>query len=71
MYESGSTMIEMIDILKNMGFDLVAINPVFSDPMSGYLLQADGIFINTNLFYIINCNYFINLSLNKVNFITY
>jgi len=49
MYESGPTMIEMLDVLKSMGFVLVAINPVFSDPVSGYLLQADGIFINSNL----------------------
>ena len=49
MYEGGPTMMEMLDILKNMGFHLVAINSVFSDPMSGYLLQADGIFVNSNL----------------------
>ena len=49
MYEGGPIMMEMLDILKSMGFDLVAINPVFSDPMTRYLLQVDGIFINTNL----------------------
>ena len=49
MYEGGPIMVEMLDILKNIGFDLVAINPVFSNPISGYLLQADGIFVNTNI----------------------
>lgn len=48
MYKGGPVMMEMLDILKDMGFDLVAINSVFVDPVSGYLLQADGIFINKN-----------------------
>ncbi len=49
MYENGPTMMDMLDIMKSKGFDLVAINPVFSDPMTGYLLQADGIFANVNI----------------------
>lgn len=49
MYEGGPVMHEMLEILKNTGFELVAINPVFSDPVSGYLLQADGIFVNASV----------------------
>lgn len=49
MYQNGPTMMEMLELMKNKGFRLVAIDPVFSDPVSGYLLQADGIFVNTNL----------------------
>lgn len=44
MYEEGPTMVEVLDTMKGLGFRLVAINPVFSDPVTGYLLQADGIF---------------------------
>lgn len=45
LYEGSPMYYEMIDYLKELGFCLVSIEGGFSDPYSGYLLQADGIFV--------------------------
>lgn len=43
MYECGPLLKDMLVFLEQLGFTLVAINPVFSDPATGYMLQVDGI----------------------------
>jgi len=45
MYEGGATLVEMLDYLCHMGFVMVSLCPVFSDPQTGRLFQVDGIFI--------------------------
>lgn len=45
LYQGGLLMDEMLDCLAQMGFRLVSLEPVFFDPKTGYMLQADGIFI--------------------------
>lgn len=47
MYEGGPLLKNMLTFLEELGFSLVAINPVFSDPATGYTLQVDGIFTRT------------------------
>lgn len=45
MYEQAPLYHEMINYLEGLGFGLVSIEGVFTDPNTGYLLQADGIFV--------------------------
>ena len=45
LYEGGALYIDMVEHLERLGFSLVSIEPVFSDPKTGYVLQADGIFV--------------------------
>lgn len=49
MYEGSPMYYEMIDYLESQGFGLVSIETVFSDPLTGYMLQADGIFVGRSL----------------------
>lgn len=49
MYKGGIQYMEMLTFLEKLGFTLIAINPIFSDPKTGYMLQADGLFINKKL----------------------
>lgn len=44
LYEDELLFIEMMDLLNQKGYKLVAIEPGFSDPLTGQLLQVDGIF---------------------------
>jgi len=44
LYEGTPLMTEMISYLESLGFVLVALNDVFSDPNSDRLLQVDGLF---------------------------
>lgn len=44
LYAGQKLMPEMLEILKNMGFDLWGIAPVFVDLRSGRMLQVDAIF---------------------------
>jgi len=46
MYEGAPEIVEMLEYMKNIGFKLVSLSNVFSDPKSGYILQVDGIFVN-------------------------
>ena len=43
LYEGGALMREALDRLDAAGYDL-GLEPGFSDPSSGRLLQADGLF---------------------------
>ena len=47
LYEASPLFIDMAEYLKKIDFSLVSIEPVFTDPKTGYLLQADGIFVRT------------------------
>jgi FkbM family methyltransferase len=44
LYKGGILYLEMIDLLKDFGFDLYSVENGFFDPNSGQLLQVDGIF---------------------------
>jgi FkbM family methyltransferase len=45
MYRGGMLLQDALDYLDRKGFKLVSIEPAFSDPETGYMLQVDGIFI--------------------------
>jgi FkbM family methyltransferase len=45
LYEGQALMPELVTRLHEAGFNLVAVEPVFSDPESGELLQSDGLFV--------------------------
>jgi len=44
LYDGELLLNEMLALMANKGYTLVAIEPGFSDPASGQLLQLDGIF---------------------------
>jgi FkbM family methyltransferase len=46
LYEGQSDYLNLIHYMTTKGFRLVELNPGFSDPQTGHLLQIDGIFIN-------------------------
>jgi len=45
LYEGAPSYLSMLEQLNAAGFQLVSFEPVFQDANTGYLLQADGIFI--------------------------
>jgi FkbM family methyltransferase len=45
LYETGPLYREIIAYLDQMGFEVYTILPDFRDPVSGRMLQADGIFV--------------------------
>lgn len=49
LYEGQALYREVIDYLDGLGFGLVSLEPGFSDPRTGYLLQMDGIFVSQRL----------------------
>jgi FkbM family methyltransferase len=44
LYADGTLLEDMLTLTRQAGFSLLGIEPGFSDPRSGRLLQADGIF---------------------------
>jgi len=48
LYKNEMLFNEMIENLRVKGFELCSIEPGFSDPKSGKLLQVDGIFFKSN-----------------------
>ena len=44
LYENEVLFTTMIDYMSEKGYTLMSIEPVFSDPVTGQLLQIDGIF---------------------------
>ena len=45
LYEGSPILSEMLEYMDKVDYELVSIEHVFSDPKTGYMLQADGIFI--------------------------
>ena len=48
LYENEILFIDMINYLDNKGFQLFSLEPGFSDPTTGRLLEVDGIFVKKN-----------------------
>ncbi len=48
LYSGETLLAEMIHELDERGFQLVSIEPAFADPVTGQLLQVDGIFFRTS-----------------------
>lgn len=44
LYAEGAGYLEMLELLENKGFQLMGIEPGFSDAATGQLLQFDGVF---------------------------
>ncbi len=44
LYEGAPRVDELIRLLREKGYELVSLEPGFADPVSGHMLQADGIF---------------------------
>ena len=44
LYEGSATFDDLYRIMRDFGFELVAMEEVFSDEKSGKLLQIDGVF---------------------------
>jgi FkbM family methyltransferase len=49
LYKDAIDYQGMIEFLKTKGFDLYGLEPGFSDPITGRLLQCDGVFMNKAL----------------------
>lgn len=45
LYDGQLLWQEMIDLMGSLGFELATITPGFSDPRTGVMLQADGVFV--------------------------
>jgi FkbM family methyltransferase len=45
LYEGDSSWRTVIDHIESRGFELAGLEPGFEDPVSGRMLQADGIFV--------------------------
>ena len=45
MYVGGADFMEMITYLTQLEFKMVSIEPFFTDPKTGQILQVDGIFV--------------------------
>ena len=45
LYEGSLILSEMLEYIDKLDYELVSIEHVFSDPKTGHMLQADGIFI--------------------------
>lgn len=44
LYEGGMLIREALDLVDSLGFTLSGLQPGFTDPRNGRMLQADGIF---------------------------
>lgn len=47
LYEGAPDITEMLRFMKTLGFKIVSISNVFSDPQTCHLLQVDGIFVKS------------------------
>jgi FkbM family methyltransferase len=48
LYENDQLMDRTIDELRGSGFTLIDVRPMFADPDTGRLLQADGLFVRNS-----------------------
>jgi FkbM family methyltransferase len=44
LYDGELTLIELLELMRDEGYVLVALDPGFTDPRTGYILQVDGAF---------------------------
>ncbi|WP_025735795.1 FkbM family methyltransferase [Mycobacterium genavense] len=44
LYEGGMLVREALDLMDSLGFTLTGLQPGFTDPRNGRMLQADGVF---------------------------
>lgn len=44
LYEGQASWLEVVESLAALGFSLIAVEPVFSDPKTGYMVEIDGLF---------------------------
>jgi FkbM family methyltransferase len=49
LYETELLLVDMITYLNKLGFELFSLEEGFTDPVTGRLLQVDGIFVNKNV----------------------
>lgn len=49
LYEGQLTLIPMLELMRDAGFDLVGFEPGFDDKVTGEYLQVDGIFRNRRM----------------------
>ena len=49
LYDGAPTARDMLERLDRSGFELMGIEPGFSDPSTGQLLQFDGLFFRPGL----------------------
>lgn len=49
LYKDEILFVEMVNYLKDLGFELFALENGIRNPQSGKLLQVDGIFVNNNI----------------------
>jgi len=47
LYEGENTLLEMLVYMQSSGYNLMSLEPGFSDQTTGQLLQVDGIFFRT------------------------
>jgi hypothetical protein len=47
LYENESLYTEMLQLLREADFALASVEPGFTDPSTGALLQFDGVFFRT------------------------
>lgn len=45
LYDGQAGYLDLIQFMMSKGYSLAEINPGFSDPRTGHLLQADGVFV--------------------------
>ena len=45
LYDGGMLYLEVFEWAASQGFTLMLIDPMFTDPRTGQILQADGVFI--------------------------
>ena len=44
LYVGQPTLVELLELMHDEGYVLVALDPGFTDPRTGYVLQVDGTF---------------------------
>lgn len=49
LYKDEVLFDKMLELMTDNGFQLIAIEPGFMDPVSGHTLQIDGIFQRTEM----------------------
>lgn len=45
LYENQPLLCDMVSVLAGLQYDIVATKPAFTDPVTGHVLQADGLFV--------------------------